>query len=138
MLYFSRGRCEHWPGHLKDSSHRGTMAVASVKVAVRVRPFNAREISKESKCIIQMTGNTTSKYSTAPEILYSCLNEPWLSVWPHLQGFHRAVIFSYCGTVLNLFIKLEVNKHTSESYPTRIPNSSLECKKIRAIKQEIK
>ncbi|XP_066477278.1 kinesin-like protein KIF1A isoform X5 [Tiliqua scincoides] len=36
------------------------MAGASVKVAVRVRPFNAREISKDSKCIIQMTGNTTT------------------------------------------------------------------------------
>ncbi|TVK90606.1 Kinesin-like protein KIF1B [Bagarius yarrelli] len=36
------------------------MAGASVKVAVRVRPFNSREISKESKCIIQMTGNTTT------------------------------------------------------------------------------
>uniref|UniRef100_A0A3P9M376 plus-end-directed kinesin ATPase n=1 Tax=Oryzias latipes TaxID=8090 RepID=A0A3P9M376_ORYLA len=35
------------------------MAGASVKVAVRVRPFNSREIGKESKCIIQMTGNTT-------------------------------------------------------------------------------
>uniref|UniRef100_A0A3Q3DAW7 Kinesin motor domain-containing protein n=1 Tax=Hippocampus comes TaxID=109280 RepID=A0A3Q3DAW7_HIPCM len=30
------------------------MAGASVKVAVRVRPFNSREMSKESKCIIQM------------------------------------------------------------------------------------
>ncbi|XP_041126308.1 kinesin-like protein KIF1A isoform X25 [Polyodon spathula] len=36
------------------------MAAASVKVAVRVRPFNSREISKDSKCIIQMTGNTTT------------------------------------------------------------------------------
>ncbi|XP_041952479.1 kinesin-like protein KIF1A isoform X3 [Alosa sapidissima] len=36
------------------------MAGASVKVAVRVRPFNNREIGKESKCIIQMTGNTTT------------------------------------------------------------------------------
>ncbi|XP_039618418.1 kinesin-like protein KIF1A isoform X17 [Polypterus senegalus] len=36
------------------------MAGASVKVAVRVRPFNSREISRESKCIIQMTGNTTT------------------------------------------------------------------------------
>ncbi|XP_036376863.1 kinesin-like protein KIF1A isoform X2 [Megalops cyprinoides] len=36
------------------------MAGASVKVAVRVRPFNSREISKESKCIIQMSGNTTT------------------------------------------------------------------------------
>ncbi|XP_048860943.1 kinesin-like protein KIF1B isoform X13 [Brienomyrus brachyistius] len=36
------------------------MSGASVKVAVRVRPFNSREISKESKCIIQMQGNSTS------------------------------------------------------------------------------
>uniref|UniRef100_A0A7N8X6I0 plus-end-directed kinesin ATPase n=1 Tax=Mastacembelus armatus TaxID=205130 RepID=A0A7N8X6I0_9TELE len=36
------------------------MAGASVKVAVRVRPFNSREIEKESKCIIQMSGNTTT------------------------------------------------------------------------------
>ncbi|XP_061636101.1 kinesin-like protein KIF1A isoform X16 [Phyllopteryx taeniolatus] len=36
------------------------MAGASVKVAVRVRPFNSREMNKESKCIIQMSGNTTT------------------------------------------------------------------------------
>ncbi|XP_055560038.1 kinesin-like protein KIF1B isoform X10 [Falco cherrug] len=36
------------------------MSGASVKVAVRVRPFNSRETSKESKCIIQMQGNSTS------------------------------------------------------------------------------
>uniref|UniRef100_A0A8C5B3F4 plus-end-directed kinesin ATPase n=1 Tax=Gadus morhua TaxID=8049 RepID=A0A8C5B3F4_GADMO len=33
---------------------------ASVKVAVRVRPFNSREMGKDSKCIIQMNGNTTT------------------------------------------------------------------------------
>ncbi|XP_026872108.2 kinesin-like protein KIF1B isoform X9 [Electrophorus electricus] len=36
------------------------MSGASVKVAVRVRPFNSRETSKESKCIIQMQGNSTT------------------------------------------------------------------------------
>ncbi|XP_034149657.1 kinesin-like protein KIF1A isoform X19 [Esox lucius] len=36
------------------------MAGASVKVAVRVRPFNSREMAKDSKCIIQMSGNTTT------------------------------------------------------------------------------
>uniref|UniRef100_UPI00398E423D kinesin-like protein KIF1A isoform X2 n=1 Tax=Pristiophorus japonicus TaxID=55135 RepID=UPI00398E423D len=36
------------------------MASASVKVAVRVRPFNSREIGRDSKCIIQMSGNTTT------------------------------------------------------------------------------
>ncbi|XP_046892998.1 kinesin-like protein KIF1A [Hypomesus transpacificus] len=36
------------------------MAGASVKVAVRVRPFNSREMAKDSRCIIQMSGNTTT------------------------------------------------------------------------------
>ncbi|XP_076734364.1 kinesin-like protein KIF1C isoform X2 [Maylandia zebra] len=35
------------------------MAGASVKVAVRVRPFNSREIGRNAKCVIQMQGNTT-------------------------------------------------------------------------------
>ncbi|XP_048719006.1 kinesin-like protein KIF1A isoform X21 [Caretta caretta] len=43
-------------GDLKASK----MAGASVKVAVRVRPFNSREMGRDSKCIIQMTGNTTT------------------------------------------------------------------------------
>ncbi|RZF34007.1 hypothetical protein LSTR_LSTR012352 [Laodelphax striatellus] len=34
--------------------------MSSVKVAVRVRPFNNREICRESKCIIEMSGYTTS------------------------------------------------------------------------------
>uniref|UniRef100_A0A8C4NBP5 Kinesin family member 1A n=1 Tax=Eptatretus burgeri TaxID=7764 RepID=A0A8C4NBP5_EPTBU len=36
------------------------MAGASVKVAVRVRPFNNRELNHDSKCIIQMSGSTTT------------------------------------------------------------------------------
>uniref|UniRef100_A0A6Q2Y7R2 Kinesin-like protein n=1 Tax=Esox lucius TaxID=8010 RepID=A0A6Q2Y7R2_ESOLU len=35
------------------------MAGASVKVAVRVRPFNTRETSRDAKCVIQMQGNST-------------------------------------------------------------------------------
>ncbi|KAM3910118.1 kinesin-like protein KIF1C [Leptodactylus fuscus] len=35
------------------------MSGASVKVAVRVRPFNSREISHDAKCVIQMQGNST-------------------------------------------------------------------------------
>ncbi|XP_067204879.1 kinesin-like protein unc-104 isoform X2 [Linepithema humile] len=34
--------------------------MSSVKVAVRVRPFNYREITREAQCIIEMTGSTTS------------------------------------------------------------------------------
>uniref|UniRef100_A0A1A8DYC2 Kinesin family member 1C n=1 Tax=Nothobranchius kadleci TaxID=1051664 RepID=A0A1A8DYC2_NOTKA len=35
------------------------MAGASVKVAVRVRPFNSRELGRNAKCVIQMQGSTT-------------------------------------------------------------------------------
>lgn len=34
--------------------------MTSVKVAVRVRPFNNRELHRDCKCIISMSGNTTS------------------------------------------------------------------------------
>ncbi|GAB0201172.1 kinesin-like protein KIF1C [Grus japonensis] len=48
---------------MKDTAGQGKagtgMAGASVKVAVRVRPFNARETSRQAKCVIQMQGNTT-------------------------------------------------------------------------------
>lgn len=37
--------------------------MSSVKVAVRVRPFNNREISREAQCIIEMSGNTTCEYN---------------------------------------------------------------------------
>lgn len=36
--------------------------MSSVKVAVRVRPFNSREIRREAQCIIEMTGSTTCKF----------------------------------------------------------------------------
>uniref|UniRef100_A0A3Q1ELB7 Kinesin family member 1C n=1 Tax=Acanthochromis polyacanthus TaxID=80966 RepID=A0A3Q1ELB7_9TELE len=35
------------------------MVGASVKVAVRVRPFNSRETGRNAKCVIQMQGNST-------------------------------------------------------------------------------
>ncbi|XP_020283811.1 kinesin-like protein unc-104 isoform X4 [Pseudomyrmex gracilis] len=34
--------------------------MSSVKVAVRVRPFNHREVSRQAQCIIEMNGSTTS------------------------------------------------------------------------------
>lgn len=48
------------------------MAGASVKVAVRVRPFNSRETGMDSKCIIQMSGNTTSE-SNGRLFILTCL-----------------------------------------------------------------
>lgn len=36
---------------------------ASVKVAVRVRPFNSQETSQDAKCVIHMQGSTTCEYT---------------------------------------------------------------------------
>ena len=38
--------------------------MASVKVAVRVRPYNQRELSRKSHCIIEMSGKSTCKFLT--------------------------------------------------------------------------
>jgi hypothetical protein len=35
--------------------------MSSIKVAVRVRPFNPNEIKNKSKCIIRMEGSNTCK-----------------------------------------------------------------------------
>lgn len=45
-----------------DQEKRWSNMSASVKVAVRVRPFNSRETSCDAKCIIHMQGNTTCEY----------------------------------------------------------------------------
>ena len=39
--------------------------MSSVKVAVRVRPFNNREISRSASCIIDMDGPKTGKITYA-------------------------------------------------------------------------
>lgn len=44
---------------LYQLGHGPVVKMSSVKVAVRVRPFNNREISHESKCVISMNGQTT-------------------------------------------------------------------------------
>lgn len=47
--------------HFQQIKTKGNNSkMSSVKVAVRVRPFNSREIGRESKCIIEMSGATTA------------------------------------------------------------------------------
>ena len=47
--------------------------MSSVKVAVRVRPFNNREKAKECSCIISMSGEKTSKHSEADSVYTYCM-----------------------------------------------------------------
>jgi kinesin family protein 1 len=48
--------------------------MSSVKVAVRVRPFNNREITRDCKCIIEMAGYTTCKFSLKKHVKFNKKN----------------------------------------------------------------
>ncbi|XP_056129822.1 kinesin-like protein KIF1B isoform X2 [Lampris incognitus] len=67
------------------------MSGASVKVAVRVRPFNSREMSKDSKCIIQMQGNSTTilnpKAPKEPPKIFSFDYSYWSHTTPEDPSF---------------------------------------------------
>ncbi|XP_056279528.1 kinesin-like protein KIF1B isoform X19 [Pseudoliparis swirei] len=67
------------------------MSGASVKVIVRVRPFNSRETGKDSKCIIQMQGKTTSilnpKFPKEPAKAFSFDYSYWSHTTPEDSSF---------------------------------------------------
>ena len=63
-----------WSNNLSSNS----VKMSSVKVAVRVRPFNNREITRASSCIIEMEGNQTRKlgrFIKKKRIYFLVLNE---------------------------------------------------------------
>ena len=55
----------------REEQHFNAGKMSSVKVAVRVRPFNNREISRDCQCIIEMADNTTSKLASLV-VLFVC------------------------------------------------------------------
>ncbi|KAK9515469.1 hypothetical protein VZT92_026115 [Zoarces viviparus] len=78
------------------------MSGASVKVAVRVRPFNSREIGKESKCIIQMQGKTTTilnpKAPKEPAKTFSFDYSYWSHTTPEDSSFaSQNLVFNDIG-----------------------------------------
>ncbi|ROL44745.1 Kinesin-like protein KIF1A [Anabarilius grahami] len=86
------------------------MAGASVKVAVRVRPFNSREIGKDSKCIIQMSGNTTSECSFKTSV-FTCCQLLFELIWVR-DGCQCAVVIIYdCNEI---FISMVSHQHPHE------------------------
>jgi len=61
----------------------------SVKVAVRVRPFNKRELSRNAKCIISMTGAATAIQNPDDADDERSFNFDY-SYWSHDGGVERA------------------------------------------------
>ncbi|XP_026223487.1 kinesin-like protein KIF1B isoform X3 [Anabas testudineus] len=89
------------------------MSGASVKVAVRVRPFNSREMSKESKCIIQMQGNTTTilnpKAPKEPAKTFSFDYSYWSHTTPEDSSFaSQKLVYNDIGK--------EMLEHAFEGY----------------------
>ncbi|XP_069382384.1 kinesin-like protein KIF1B isoform X32 [Paralichthys olivaceus] len=89
------------------------MSGASVKVAVRVRPFNSREMSKDSKCIIQMQGNTTTilnpKAPKEPAKTFSFDYSYWSHTTPEDPSFaSQNLVFNDIGK--------EMLQHAFEGY----------------------
>ena len=58
--------------------------MSSVKVAVRVRPFNNREISRSASCIIDMDGPKTGKITYA---MHARMNECILLLFFHYSYY---------------------------------------------------
>lgn len=85
------------PAHLHIRAIAVDMAGASVKVAVRVRPFNSRETGMDSKCIIQMSGNTTSEQN------YICLSQLVNFMAVMLGHCHKSTIYCPKLAYLNQF-----------------------------------
>jgi len=78
--------------------------MASVKVAVRVRPYNQRELSRKSHCIIEMSGKSTCKFLTInssaailkADEFFNLLNYVEQVWWSRSAGAHWSpTTFSY-------------------------------------------
>ena len=90
---------------------RPTPTMSSVKVAVRVRPFNSREQARDADCIIEMEGSTTSKCRLLKWLLYEicspqkvtvlcCSKFRWLKKLGKIQFFKFYFYFWYNYFVL--------------------------------------
>ena len=58
---------------LKEDSHGDS---ESIRVAVRVRPFNAREAARGCKCCVEMSGETSCRIPRAWRRVVSALAPP--------------------------------------------------------------
>lgn len=86
--------------------------MSSVKVAVRVRPFNSREMARDSKCIIEMVDNTTGKTFFNFHPIPIQLQSDWNGIRYHSNGCYSIIVYDKMKTfgrdirlilVLNIF-----------------------------------
>ena len=94
--------------------------MSSVKVAVRVRPFNNREVTRDSSCIIEMNGPSTgkilSKINECIKFVFFLLDRPMSKngdskiIGHHLWIFPKGQMKSECiYEIINFPIYLRKN-----------------------------
>ncbi|XP_012590230.1 PREDICTED: kinesin-like protein KIF1A [Condylura cristata] len=123
------------------------MAGASVKVAVRVRPFNSREMSRDSKCIIQMSGSTTTIVNPKqPKETPKSFSFDY-SYWSHtsVSWWHccpaRAAFRAYamggltrprCSQLCeDLFSRINDTTNANMSYSVEVSYMEIYCERVR-------
>ena len=92
-----------------SSSSADLKAMSSVKVAVRVRPFNAREIGRAATCVIAMDGKTTCKSVhvrvcvRTRESMYG-----WKEGKRRVAAVCDIALTQFCGAFFNRFFVMSV------------------------------
>ena len=77
--------------------------MSSVKVAVRVRPFNNREISRQCESIIEMSGATTGE----------CKKSLSISFYANFEG--RKKFFSFPSHLFHFYAKSQAFLQSEKS-----------------------
>ncbi|OXB83491.1 UNVERIFIED_CONTAM: hypothetical protein H355_006338 [Colinus virginianus] len=124
------------------------MAGASVKVAVRVRPFNSREMSRESKCIIQMSGSTTTilnpkqpketpksfsfdysywSHTTPADINYASQKQVYRDIGEEMLQ-HAFEGYNLCE---DLFSRINDTTNDNMSYSVEVSYMEIYCERVR-------
>uniref|UniRef100_A0A671MBC9 Kinesin-like protein n=1 Tax=Sinocyclocheilus anshuiensis TaxID=1608454 RepID=A0A671MBC9_9TELE len=110
---------------------------ASVKVAVRVRPFNSRETSRDAKCVIHMQGNTTCIWNPKqPKEAAKNFSFDY-SYWSHSTVRSRAAVYCCClrscgsGMCEDLFKRTSENTDPDLSYSVEVSYMEIYCERVR-------
>lgn len=80
--------------------------MASVKVAVRVRPFNERELSMDSKCIIKMTNNKTIITNQKASEMVTSFSDQSISSLKQMANGKYFIVKSVNLNPLSIYLKL--------------------------------
>ncbi|KAM8878088.1 LOW QUALITY PROTEIN: kinesin-like protein KIF16B [Spinachia spinachia] len=101
--------------------------MASVRVAVRVRPMDRREKDLTAKCIIEMEGTKTS---------ITNLKVHFIHVFPPKMGFRRNKTFSFCTPKIPDGIAADSTRDRTKTFTYDFSYDSKDCKSSAFVSQE--